>query len=202
MFTPIRIFFVVLLGLLVSVQTQAGAKSASDFIDKLGSEALQTFKKDGLTDEARIDEFSRMFNDAFAVKGIARFALGRHWRLANEDQKSRYLSLFERYVTATYARRFKTYADLSFDIKGERDEGKKGTFVTMLLTQTGKKPVRIDWRVKKSKKTGEFKIIDVIIENVSMSVTQRSDFATALQGQGGDIDKFLDTLETKITAAN
>ncbi len=172
--------------------------NASSFIDSLGKNAIEKIADKSIPKKTREESFGKLFREAFAVKGIAKFALGRYWRQATAEQQTRYLATFERYIVQTYARRFESYSNQTFTVRGERDEGKKGVFVIMNVQEQGKPPIKIEWRVKKSRKTGRFRIIDVIIENVSMSLTQRSDFSTTLQRQGGNIDKFLELLEAKL----
>jgi phospholipid transport system substrate-binding protein len=49
--------------------------------------------------------------------------------------------------------------------------------------------VRVDWRVRGGK------VIDVIVEGVSMSVTQRSEFSSIIQRNGGDIEALITHLQ-------
>ena len=43
----------------------------------------------------------------------------------------------------------------------------------------GGAPVRVDWRVRRM--SGAFKITDVVVEGVSMSITQRDEFSAVIQ---------------------
>ena len=187
--------------LLLFLSSTGGAVStetkASEFVNTLGQEAIAIASRKEQDAKARNEQFRELLLRGFALKGVARFALGRYWRVATEAQQERYLKLFKNYVVNTYARRFDNYAGQSFDITGERDEGKKGISVFMQFANPKGPPIKLKWRVKKSRSTGNFKIIDLVIENVSMSVTQRSDFATAIANHGGKLDLFLDDLEAK-----
>ena len=46
------------------------------------------------------------------------------------------------------------------------------------------------------KKGGAYKIVDVVVEGVSMAVTQRSDFASVIQRGGGDLNVLLAHLKS------
>lgn len=184
------------LALAIAIPGRASA-SASDFVKNLGEEAIEIASQKSIDGKAREDEFRRLMRRGFAVNGIARFVLGRYWRVASEAQQARYLELFENYLVTTYARRFRNYAGETFLITGERNDGRKGVTVMMDITYKGGPAIKVKWRVKKSKSTGEMKIVDMVIENVSMSITQRSDFATAIANHGGKLDPFLDDLERK-----
>ncbi|MBM3542011.1 MAG: ABC transporter substrate-binding protein, partial [Alphaproteobacteria bacterium] len=58
--------------------------------------------------------------------------------------------------------------------------------------------VRIDWRLRQPG-GDKHKVIDVVVNNISMVVTQRDDFVAVLQRNGGDVKGFLGTLREKIT---
>jgi ABC-type transporter MlaC component len=55
--------------------------------------------------------------------------------------------------------------------------------------------LRCDWRVRKFK--GGYKVVDVVIEGVSMLSTQRAEFSAVLRkfGPGG----LIDALQTRLT---
>ena len=57
----------------------------------------------------------------------------------------------------------------------------------------GGEEVQVDWRVRN--KGGSYKIVDVLVAGVSMSVTQRSDFASVIQRGGGNVDALIAELK-------
>ena len=59
----------------------------------------------------------------------------------------------------------------------------------------GGQPIRVDWKVNNAK--GKNKIVDVRIEGVSMSVTQREEFTTVIRQNNGDINVLLKALRKK-----
>ena len=61
-----------------------------------------------------------------------------------------------------------------------------------MINQPSGSDVSVDWRVRE--RGGSMKILDVIVEGVSMSVTQRSDFSSVIQRGGGNVDVLLDHL--------
>ena len=77
-------------------------------------------------------------------------------------------------------------------VSGFRDDGKKDILVNSYIVPKGGSKVKVDWRVRE--KNGKMKIIDVIIEGVSMSLTQRSDFSSVIQRGGGKIEVLLEHL--------
>ncbi len=178
---------------MVSPARSAG-DSASEFIDALGHEAIEKIADKSKEREIREEAFAQLFSSSFAVKGIAKTVLGRRWNSVNDEQKERYLELFTQYIVSTYTRQFELFTDQTFEIKGEQDRGKKGIIVTMLVRDDGKKPVKVNWRVKQSKKTGKFYVVDIVVEGASLIITKRAEFGSMLDRSGGDFDKFLKSL--------
>ena len=65
-----------------------------------------------------------------------------------------------------------------------------------IVDPSGKPPVRVDWRLLKPK--DEFKIIDVVIEGVSMAITQRQEYASVIQRSGGKLEGLTNALSKRL----
>ena len=170
--------------------------SPSAFIKELGTAAISMVSDKELDQKARIKRFRVLLKNGFALKAISKFALGRYWKKTSPEQKERYTKLFEEYVVASYANRLREYGGETFQVTGEKMSDKTSASVSTLILRPKGEPVRVIWQVRNH--GDRLKIIDVVIEGISMSLTQRSDFAAAIRGKGGDIDAFLDTLERKV----
>ena len=77
-------------------------------------------------------------------------------------------------------------------------DGSHDVFVATEVTPGNGPPVNVEWRVRE--RDGTLGIIDVVVEGVSMSVTQRQEFGSAIQAKGGNMDAFLQTLREKNAA--
>ena len=130
------------------------------------------------------------------MKTIGKFALGRYWRTATKAQKDEYLELFEDMIIETYARRFEEYQGQQIQVGTARSVGSNGdSLVQSSIISSGSPDVSVDWRVRKNGNT--YQVIDVLVEGVSMSVTQRSEFSSIIQRGGGNIDALLEKLRTR-----
>ncbi|MCZ6863217.1 MAG: ABC transporter substrate-binding protein, partial [Alphaproteobacteria bacterium] len=56
-------------------------------------------------------------------------------------------------------------------------------------------PIRIDWRLLRRDET--WRIVDVIVEGMSMVLSQRSEYAAVIKGDGGKISGLLIKLREK-----
>ena len=55
--------------------------------------------------------------------------------------------------------------------------------------------IKVDWRI--GKKKDRFVILDIIIEGISLAVTQRSEFVSVIDQNEGNIDKLISLLKEK-----
>jgi phospholipid transport system substrate-binding protein len=139
--------------------------------------------------DARVGEFLTLFRRVAALPEIGRFTVGLAWREMSEKQRADFLSAFERYAARAYSARIGDYQGQTMTVDGAQDAGRRGVLVRSTLSQQGAAPIRVEWLV--SDRTGEPKVIDIIAEGVSISITQREEFAAMLERRGRDIDRFI-----------
>ena len=189
-------------GLTLSIAPARAADpaAAERFIADLGSQVVSTLQRDDLTLEEAELQFRDVFRTNFDIPTIGQFALGRYWRAATPAQRQEFLSLFEESIVETYARRFTEYSGQSFRVSGSREISERDVLVsTSILNQDGELLVVIDWRVRERDRG--FQIIDVVVEQVSMGVTQRSDFNAVIQRGGGNVEVLLQALREQVQTA-
>ena len=103
-------------------------------------------------------------------------------------------------MAATYAHRFQNYAGEKLIVKGTRVIDEKQSLVkTTLMRPNSEKPLRIDWRVRETK--GIYRVIDIMVEGLSMAQSQRSEFSSLLRSNGGDLDGLMSELEMRLSNA-
>jgi phospholipid transport system substrate-binding protein len=123
--------------------------------------------------------------------------LGRYWNTASPQQREEYLKVFADFVAKSYSRRLAEEASIDgFNITNLRDLGDGDAMVQTAITRPSGAPLNYEWRVRDA--NGTVKIVDVVVEGVSLIVTQRSDF-TSVAGQNG-IDGLITSLRNKAAA--
>ncbi len=173
------------------VVTDDGQKAQS-FIDNMGMTAIAFLSNKSLSQSQKENEFRNLLKDSFDMKTIGRFAMGRYWKGASVSQKKEYLKLFEKMIVEVYTARFNDYKGQKLDVISSRPDGSKDYLVNSNIVPNSGSKIKVDWRVRNT--NGEYKIIDVIIEGVSMSLTQRSDFSSVIQRGGGNVEILLSHL--------
>ncbi len=176
----------------------AAAADPASLIRELGNQALQVLGKNvGQADRAA--RFRQLFRADFDVPTIARFVLGRYWRVATETEQQEFVRLFEGYIALAYANRLAEYSGETLKVVGTRPDGDAALVSSEVVRPNGAPPAKVEWRVVRA--DGAYKITDVVVEGVSMAVTQRSEFASVIQRNGGKIEGLLAMLRQKTAAA-
>lgn len=174
-----------------------GPSDAGDFVKQLGDRAIQALTAHGITQAEREFRFRALFRESFNVKRISRFVLGQYSRKLPPSDAEEYQKLFEDLVVATYAARFAEYSGQSFVIKRvTKPKGRRDAIVLSEIRPANGGPViRIDWQVHG--KDGDYKIVDVRVEGVSMSITQRDEFTAVIRKNKGKLDSLMAALRKK-----
>ncbi len=199
--SALRSFLVLLFaGFVAASPGAAAAEEPTDFISTLGTRAITELADEDISQVDRETRFRNLLNEHFDVPAIGRFVLGRHWKMASDDERTEFLNLFEDFIVRSYAVRFAGYSGETFTVKGSTPGPKSATLVHSRVLRGNAEPIRVDWRVEPR---GEKLVItDVIVEGVSMSVTQRSEFASVIQSSGGKIEGLLEALRNKTITAD
>ncbi|HVR67306.1 MAG TPA: ABC transporter substrate-binding protein [Verrucomicrobiae bacterium] len=194
--------FLVLLfaGFIAASPGAAAADAPSDFITTLGTRAITELADEEISQADREARFRTLLNEHFDVPAIGRFVLGRHWKAASDTERTEFLKLFEDFIVRSYAARFAGYSGETFSVKGSTPGPKSATVVHSKVLRGSAEPIRLDWRVEP--RGDKLVITDVIVEGVSMSVTQRSEFASVIQSSGGKIEGLLEALRNKTITAD
>ncbi|HTY70397.1 MAG TPA: ABC transporter substrate-binding protein [Alphaproteobacteria bacterium] len=180
-------------------QARAALPEAGEFIAHLAADAIAGMSDKTMSLEERTRRFRTLLTADFDVPEIARFVLGRYWRVATPDERSEYTKLFEDYIVSIYAARFQEYDGEQLKVNAAvKDDD--GAFVSSSIERKAGPPVKVDWKLKSQ--APNFKIVDVMVEGVSMSVTQRDDFAAAIQAHGGKVAGLIDMLKQKVQTAS
>ena len=185
---------VLLIGLFTLSPGQAVAQDPQGFIATLGKEAIQVLGP-GVSQQQRIARFRQLFQRDFDVPGIGQFVLGRYWRTATQDEQQEFLRLFQEYIVQSYAAQLGEYGGEPFRVLSSRPSGNE-TVVTSVIDRPSGSRILVDWYVVE--RGGASKISDVYVAGVSMKVTQRDQFASVIQRNGGRIEALLAMLRQRV----
>lgn len=181
----VAIVAALLLGGSVGMSRAADTSAPGQFLDHFGSEVIKVLSETQPGEPRRETELRRLLGEGFDVDYIGRFVLGRYWRTSSDAERAEFRTLFEDYLIAAYGRRFGTYSGERF-VVGQtfpQDDGR--VLVRTEVVRTGGDTMVVDWRLQQ--RESAWRIVDVMVEGVSMMVTQRSEFTALIQREGGSV---------------
>lgn len=170
---------------------------AALFVERLSREAITVMSDPALRDSQRAAAFRGLLLRDFDVAAIGRIVLGRYWRRATPAQRAEYLRLFQKFIVTVYASRLGKYSGQTLQVTAARPGKRDIVVVKSLILVSGRAPIKIDWLVRSA--GGAQRVIDVVVEGVSMAITQRSEFAAIIQNSGGKVEGLLAALRARTT---
>ncbi len=185
-FKLIIIFFIIFVSKnLYSDETSEWLKREIDII-------LQAYKNQNLSNENRFLLVEKTINNNFAGTGIAKFVAGEAWKKSDKNNKKIYIDNFKRHLALNIASMMQGYSDQTYELtKSKYDKKNQVTLIDMeIFSDTGS--VVVTWRVKESK--DRFFVIDLIVADISLVVTKRSEFNSMLKKVEYDLSKFNEVL--------
>lgn len=169
------------------------------FADNLAQSALDIVTKKELSAAEKQRKLERLFDNHVDIDWVSRFALGRYWRTASEEQRRAYQRNYKEFVLKYYTDRLTDYTGQEYRITEVRttSEEEGEYLLSMELVNTNEPNMLVDYRIRED--GDRLKIYDIIIEGVSMITTQRSEFNSVIANKG--LDYLIDALQKKARAA-
>jgi ABC-type transporter MlaC component len=161
-------------------------------IDKI----ISSYQNIDLPNENKFLMIEQTINNNFAGTGIAKFVAGKSWNGASKEIKLEYIQLFKRHLALNIASMMQGYSNQNYRLTNSKyDEKNKVTLIDMeIFSDTGS--IQVTWRVKKSK--DRFFVIDLLVADISLVVTKRSEFNSMLK----TVDYNLAEFNNKLLAQN
>ena len=186
-FSLILILFSAFIGKSFSLEPE---KFVQTVVDQASLVLAKTF-----TREQKMEKLKSIAEKTVDIKGIGYYSLGAHRNNLSDDQKNKYLDVFEKYFLKSFSSRLAEYTDPKIHVNFQKKLNEKYTMVSSVLSATEEKPeVKIDWRIV-TKNPDQPLIIDVVIEGVSLAKVQKEEFNSIIQSNNGDINALFTSLK-------
>ena len=185
-----KIFFILLLN-----TTPLLADESSDWLRKQIDTILDAYKDTSFSKVDRFNHIEDSINNNFAGAGIAKFVAGSSWPPASKETKKEYVQLFKKHLALNISSIMQGYSNQKYElINVKYDEKNKVSMINMeIYTDTGN--LLVTWRVKKSK--DRYFVIDLIVADISLVVTKRSEFNSMLKKVDGKLSELNNILRSQ-----
>jgi phospholipid transport system substrate-binding protein len=164
------------------------------FVQSTVNRASEILSKD-ISKEEKINQLKVIAKETVDINGVGFYSLGSVRKNLDDNQKNKYLELFEDYFLKSFSSRLSEYSNPKIDVQDKDVLNKNYTIVKSILVATSDRPeIKIDWRIY-TKNPDNPLIRDLIIEGLSLARTQKEEFASILNSNDGDINALYEALK-------
>jgi ABC-type transporter MlaC component len=170
-------------------------------IQSMGDALLATLRAgpDKATREAR---FGEMYRRNFDNAGLAAWTAGRAYTAASPEQQREYRQLFETYVVKAYAALLQQYKGERLRVDKTESDGRDIVVISNLVPPDPRAPREIEMKWRMRVIGGRLVVTDVVIDKISMALTEKRAFADWLHERGGTLEGLMGKLREKIAQVN
>ncbi|MDR1694204.1 MAG: ABC transporter substrate-binding protein [Lactobacillaceae bacterium] len=170
---------------------------ATDFVKKVVKEGIEEIIDSNVSQKEKVDRFRTLFNKDLDLDFIGKFVLGRYWRTSTPEQRDAFIAAYRELNVKTWSGRFDDFTGKDFVFHGTTPSNNADQlFVNSSVDMgQGQQPAKVIWRVKQN--DDSFKVVDIIIENVSLAITARNEYAAFIKKAPGGVDDLIKNLQAK-----
>lgn len=145
-------------------------------------QVIAVLGKRDMTSAARVSEIEQIVFGVFDFPTMSKLVLARNWKKFTEPQRKEFVSEFKLYLSRTYGGRLDRYSDTGIEVYGARIEPRGDVTVFSRVVGSEFDGIEMNYRMRERK--GSWKVIDVIVENVSLVSNFRSQFGEVISRGG------------------
>lgn len=193
-------FFIGIIFMVAFNIAQAKAQSAQEVVMTTADQVIARLVAERADIEANPHKLYSLINELviphFDFLSMSKWVLGKtNWKSASADQRDKFVSEFRTLLVRTYAKALLEYSDQEIVYKPviSNPDSNVVTVETEVKQASGN-PVPIDYRMHAS--GGEWKVVDVAVDGISLVSTYRGSFAAEIRKNG------LDSLIAKLSERN
>jgi phospholipid transport system substrate-binding protein len=167
-------------------------------VQSMGDALLATLRagSDKATREAR---FGEMYRRNFDNAVLGSWAAGRAYTAASPEQRQQFLQLFETYVIKSYSVLIQQYKGERLRVEKSESDGRYIVVISKLVPPDPSDPREIEMKWRMQFAGDRLVVTDVVIDKISMALTEKRAFTEWLQERGGTLEGLMGKLREKIT---
>jgi len=191
--SPLRLGAMLLLLCSAASGAARAAESPPKVVQELADAVVAVLAEKGPTADQKREKVQTIVYAHFDFTTLSRLVLARNWKQLSPEQRQAFVEEFKRHLSMTYGKNVETYNNERAEVTGDRTEPGGDWTVKTKIVRPGAQDILVDYRLRQEE--GGWKVIDVIIEGVSLVANFRSQFQEIMTGQGPQ--KLIDILHEK-----
>ena len=174
----------------------SAVQSPEETVRTTADQALAILADKSLSKTQKTQKLTTLMDGVSDFETTSKLVLARGWKDFSPQQQKDFQQLLRDYLIARYRDRVDDYAGQTVEVTGGREEARGDyTVHTRIKSPKAGEPILVDYRLRKDA-SGNWRVIDVIGEGLSIVSNLRSQFESMLS-RGGP-DKLIQTLRDKI----
>ena len=157
----------------------AGGDAPRALVDQLSKDVLSVLADKGTSTDQKREHLEQLVVANVDFDTLSRLVLARNWSAFSPAQQEEFVREFKRHLSLTYGKNLDSYHNEKIAITGDREEARGDwTVNSKILRGGGSNDIEVDYRLRQA--NGKWRIIDFIIENVSLVANYRAQFQDIL----------------------
>ncbi|MCV6625590.1 MAG: ABC transporter substrate-binding protein [Cellvibrionaceae bacterium] len=154
---------------------------------------LADYRAGKVSSSAQLNQgLSAVLEPVVSFKRIAAGVMGAHRENASKAQKAAFLQKFKTELISTYAKGMLGLGDFTIKVLDPKAPvGEKRLVSVLMNAVTDKGDTRIAYTMRKGRKSGQWKLVNVVLNGVNMGKTFAGQFDEAMRQNGNDLDKVI-----------
>jgi phospholipid transport system substrate-binding protein len=190
---PILALFLALFFGLAGVSRATAEESAADadwvappraLIEKTVGQVLEILGTAGLDNDQRRTRIEAVAFLVFDFTTTSKLVLARNWKKLDKAQRTEFVGEFKQYLSRNYGGRLERYQKADVEVLNARVEPRRDVTVFTKVVGSRYDGFEMNYRLRFRKE--EWKIIDIVIEGVSMLANLRAQFAEVMSREGAE----------------
>jgi phospholipid transport system substrate-binding protein len=178
-----RIFFYLIITLLISSNSYSAEPNAEAFVLKLTNETKLIFNDKSLNVESKLKKFNDLSQSYLDLDALSGYTLGDYRDKVTASEKDIFNKLFREYFIKNMSSKLNDFADQELKILDSKKINENNIIVsTKIFSKKDTQEINVDWRIY----TKDSKLLarDLVVEGLSLARTQKEEFASIIASKG------------------
>lgn len=168
----------------VAPQLAVAEERARDVVSNTVAEVIAVLQTEGNTVAQSRQQIENIAYVRFDFETMGKLVLARNWKKLDDGQREAFIAEFKRHLSRSYGTRISRYEQEKVDVLREREE-KRGDVTVLTAIRGGQfDGAEVNYRMRNRDEA--WRVIDVIIEGVSLVSNFRSQFKDIISKDGAD----------------
>ncbi|MDE0885089.1 MAG: ABC transporter substrate-binding protein [Myxococcota bacterium] len=153
-----------------------------EVVETTVGEVIEILGTPGLTNAERRARIEKIAFGVFDFTTLSKLVLARNWKRLDKTQRQEFIVEFKKYLSRNYGSRLGRYEKADVEVLGARVEPRKDVTVFTQVAGSEFNGIEMNYRMRLGK--SDWKVIDIVIEGVSMLANFRAQFSEVIGREG------------------